>query len=113
MAEPRTGRVLEETERWVAREPLDGGTVLSDEAGLPGPIRPLMWVVVDEATCPEVMHLLIDVDDHGFAARAAYHWAGRYIEFTAGVVATTLGDIADAEIFPYPNVPHPITSNDV
>ena len=102
MAEPRTGRILEETEGWFPREPLDGGTVLSDEAGLPGPIRPLMWVVVDEATCPDVMHLLIDVDDHSSAAKAAYHWAGRYIEFTAGVVAATLGDISDAHVFPYP-----------
>ena len=102
MAEPRTGLLLDETERWVAREPLDGGTVLSDEAGLPGPIRPLMWVVVDEATCPEVMHLLIDVDDYESAANAAYFWAAQYIDFTAGVVAATLGDIADARVYPYP-----------
>jgi len=110
MAEPRTGLLLDETERWVAREPLDGGTVLSDEVGLPGPVRPLMWVVVDEVTCPDVMHILVDSGDHEFAANSAYRWAAQYITFTACVVATTLGDIADARIFPFANSAHPSTS---
>ena len=84
------------------RQPLDGGTVLSDDAGLSGPVRPLMWLVVDDAGYGDVLHVLVDLDDKVFGIMLAYQYAGQIMDLTAGTVAATMGDIADARVWQYP-----------
>jgi hypothetical protein len=78
--------------RWTPRERWDGGTCLSDELGLPGPVRALAWVVIADTALNEDLHLLYDCQAplaliHAF--RSTDHW----LQMTEGIITATRGDI--------------------
>ena len=78
--------------------PLDGGTVLSDEVDLPGPVRPLWWVAVIYPDLPS-FHVLLDAPpdaDHNDIAAPAIRAANEHLDvpyFTEGKLIATKGDI--------------------
>ena len=79
-------------------EPLDGGTVLSDEVGLPGSIRPLWWVAVIYPDLPS-LHVLLDAPpdaDPNEISAPAIRAANEHLGvpyFTEGKLIATKGDI--------------------
>jgi hypothetical protein len=88
--------------RWLPRQELDGGTVLSDEYALPGPVRALCWVIIDDRNHPDVLHLLFDTADAHAALYAAHAVVDVYVpNRTVGTIAATCGDITDAVVTTY------------
>jgi hypothetical protein len=81
--------------RWTPREPWDGGTCLSDELGLPGPVRALAWVIIADTAINEDLHLLYDCPAP-HAITHTFRDAHRWLTLTTGTIVATRGDITDA-----------------
>jgi hypothetical protein len=90
--------------RVFAKQDLDGMTVTSEEAGLPGPLRNLAWVVISEDSSEFTVNYLFDTSLPNLAVDAALAHAPSVYGFdlVAGAYMVTLGDIADAAIGTYP-----------
>ena len=92
--------------RIIRKVDLDGLTVNSTEAGLPGPHRNLIWTVVQDDASGFAVHALWDVANMDVAMEAALEQApGHYgHDLTTGIFAATDGDIADAKYGTYPEL---------
>ena len=80
------------------RDPPDGTTAWSDEAGLPGPPRLLAWTVVQDDGATFDIHVMWDTNDLSEAMNAALAHARAFFGpgMTGGVVIATLNSAANA-----------------
>lgn len=87
----------------MSRTDLDGTTVFSDEAGLPGAARLLAWSVVRDDNSAFDVHCLWDSHDVDDVFKVALaHAAIELGALSSGIVAVTVNDIANAAVRSYP-----------